>query len=191
MRRILLCIIVAMLCIIKIHAVEIICDKKMRDELSVLLTEVTENIEKCDNIDNTERRMEILRFLEHLITAYYNKDIDFIKNAMIVTNESKKHIETLKRVFARNETINVNIAFLDEECAISQSDNKSNVYGVRLKLKWITQNYCDEGFVLFVFEFDDGNKPKTRFVTWQSIMNNKISSKDDVITLRDLEGMLQ
>lgn len=141
--------------------------------------------EKLNDID---RRMQILHWVEQFRNAYVQKDINFMENvfsddALIITGKVVKREHTdmkpinveyttqgkqqylagLRRVFRNNSYINVKF----DDIEIIRHGAKPNYYGVTLKQGWFTKNYSDEGIVFIVWDFTDELNPKIMVRTWQ------------------------
>lgn len=151
---------------------------------------------KCQSVVETERRMQILKYVEHFRTAYCQKDINFLRqifsdDALIITgnvvtsretNISKitykkqgkeEYLRNLSRAFARNKYIDVKFQQIGErgyqdECGgITKSKNNPNWYGVSLFQEWKSSSYHDEGFVFLLWDFTDEEHPVIHVRTWQ------------------------
>ena len=145
-------------------------------------------------MDDLDRRMQILHWVEQFLNAYITKDINFMENvfsddALIVTGKVVKRQKTdmkpisveyttqgkqqylngLRRVFKNNAYINVNF----DEIKIVRHGAKPNYYGVTLKQGWNTKGYSDEGIVFI--DFTDEFNPKIMVRTWQPM---QIDDKD-------------
>jgi len=151
---------------------------------------------QCESVVETERRMQILKYVEHFRTAYCQKDINFLRqifsdDALIITGNvvtsketnmptitykkqgKEEYMRNLSRAFARNKYIDVKFQQIGErgyqdECGgITKSKNNPNWYGVTLFQEWKSSNYSDEGFVFLLWDFTDDAKPVIHVRTWQ------------------------
>ena len=145
-------------------------------------------IKEGEKLNDMDRRMQILHWVEQFRNAYCQKDINFMENvfsddALIVTGKVVKREHTdmkpisveyttqgkqqylagLRRVFKNNGYINVKF----DDIEIVRHGAKPNYYGVTLKQGWFTKNYSDEGIVFIVWDFTDEFQPKIMVRTWQ------------------------
>ncbi len=139
-------------------------------------------------LDDLDRRLQIIHFCEQFRNAYNQKDIKFMENifsddALIITGKVIKRVPTevkpvhidytvldkeqylrnLRNVFARQGYINV--AFNDYN--VKRHGSKKDYYGVTLVQKWNSTTYSDEGIVFLVWDFSDEESPKIHVRTWQ------------------------
>lgn len=182
---------------------------------------VGQNLDNCaGDVASVERRNIIKAFVERFATAYHRKDIDFMNkvfsdDALIVTgtvimtkpNDSSKanakviynrqnkqqYLAKLRRAFAHNKYIDVKLDLIDNECAVTHSQNNPNVYGVRLFQEWRSSNYNDDGYVFILWDFRDENNPEIKVRTWQPTMvgTDKKIRQEDIFTIDDVEEMIQ
>ena len=185
--------------------------------------QVAESMEKCGDVVNVERRTKILGFVERFRTAYCRKDINFMNqifsddaliitgtvvqsrpndlgqsNAKVVYNRQNKqqYLANLRRAFARNRYLEVKFEVLDGECGVTQSQNNSNVYGVRLRQEWRSSNYSDDGYVFLLWDFRDEEHPEIKVRTWQPTYvgakseGNKMK-KSNIFSIDDVEDMIK
>ena len=151
---------------------------------------------ECHGVIETERRMQILRYVEHFRTAYCQKDIAFLRqvfsdDALIITGNvvtscesalpkitykkqgKEEYLRNLSRAFARNKYVEVKFTQIAElgiqdECGgITKSKNNPNWYGVRLFQEWRSSSYSDKGFVFLLWDFEDEDHPVIHVRTWQ------------------------
>ena len=121
-------------------------------------------------LDDLDRRMQILHYVEQFRNAYNQKDIDFMdavfsEDALIITGKvirrvpnevqmrsgrpeiqytkqsKQQYLANLKRVFARNGYVNVKF----DEIKVLRHGANPNFYGVTLVQHWNSSNYSDEG----------------------------------------------
>ena len=161
-------------------------------------------IKEGEKLNDMDRRMQILHWVEQFRNAYCQKDINFMENvfsddALIVTGKVVKREHTdmkpinveyttqgkqqylagLRRVFRNNSYINVKF----DDIEIVRHGAKPNYYGVTLKQGWYTKNYSDQGIVFIVWDFTDEFNPKIMVRTWQPM---EIDDKD-VFTLNNFK----
>ena len=157
-----------------------------------------------EKLNDMDRRMQILHWVEQFRNAYCQKDINFMENvfsddALIITGKVVKRVKTdmkpisveyttqgkqqylngLRRIFKNNSYINVKF----DDIEIVRHGAKPNYYGVTLKQGWFTKNYSDEGIVFIVWDFTDEFSPKIMVRTWQPMQVDE----DDVFTLSNFK----
>ena len=143
-------------------------------------------IREGDRLNDLDRRMQILHWVEQFRNAYCQKDINFMEavfseDALIVTGKVVKRVNyegpkvqynvmgkqqymaNLRRVFARNSYVNVHF----DDIEVVRHASKPNFYGVTLKQGWNSSTYSDEGIVFIVWDFTDEFNPKILVRTWQ------------------------
>lgn len=170
---------------------------------------------QCQSVVETQRRMQILKYVEHFRTAYCQKDIAYLRqvfsdDALIITgnvvtsretNISKitykkqgkeEYLNNLARAFARNKYIEVKFQQIGEkgyqdECGgITQSKNNPNFYGVTLYQEWKSSRYSDEGFVFLLWDFTDEDRPVIHVRTWQpEYIGDRKISDEEIFTVDD------
>ena len=157
-----------------------------------------------EKLNDLDRRMQILHWVEQFRNAYCQKDIDFMENvfsddALIVTGKvvrrqhtdmrpisveyttqgKQQYLAGLRRVFRNNGYINVKF----DDISIVRHGAKPNYYGVTLKQGWFTKNYSDEGIVFIIWDFTDELHPQILVRTWQPMQVDE----DDVFTLSNFK----
>ena len=143
-------------------------------------------VREGDRLNDLDRRMQILHWVEQFRNAYCQKDINFMEavfseDALIVTGKvikrvnyegpkvqynvmgKQQYIDNLRRVFARNSYVNVHF----DDIEVVRHASKPNFYGVTLKQGWNSSTYSDEGIVFIVWDFTDEFNPKILVRTWQ------------------------
>lgn len=143
-------------------------------------------IREGERLNDFDRRMQILHWVEQFRNAYCQKDINFMdavfsEDALIVTGkvikrvnyegpkvtysvmDKQQYLANLRRVFARNSYINVHF----DDITVVRHASKPNFYGVTLKQGWSSTTYSDEGIVFIVWDFTDEFNPKILVRTWQ------------------------
>lgn len=154
-------------------------------------------------LDDLDRRMQILHYVEQFRNAYNQKDINFMdavfsEDALIITgkvirripNESgvgmkpevqyskynkAQYLANLRRVFARNGYINVKF----DEIKVMRHGANPNFYGVTLIQHWNSSTYSDEGILFLVWDFSNPDQPKIDVRTWQPMETDSA----DIFTL--------
>ncbi len=155
-------------------------------------------------LDDLDRRMQILHYVEQFRNAYNQKDIDFMDavfsdDALIITGKvirrvpnevqmrsnrpeiqytkqsKQQYLANLKRVFARNGYVNVKF----DEIKVLRHGANPNFYGVTLVQHWNSSNYSDEGILFLVWNFENPDAPQINVRTWQPME----TPDEDVFTL--------
>lgn len=155
-------------------------------------------------LDDLDRRMQILHYVEQFRNAYNQKDIDFMdavfsEDALIITGKvirrvpnevqmrsgrpeiqytkqsKQQYLANLKRVFARNGYVNVKF----DEIKVLRHGANPNFYGVTLVQHWNSSNYSDEGILFLVWNFENPDAPQINVRTWQPME----TPDEDVFTL--------
>lgn len=154
-------------------------------------------------LDDLDRRMQILHYVEQFRNAYNQKDLAFMdavfsEDALIITgkvirripNESgvgmrpeiqyskqskEQYLQNLKRVFARQGYINVKF----DDIKVMRHGANPNFYGVTLIQHWNSSTYSDEGILFLVWDFTQPDQPKIDVRTWQPME----TSQNDIFTL--------
>ena len=161
-------------------------------------------IKEGEELDDLDRRMQILHYVEQFRNAYNQKDIDFMdavfsEDALIITGKvirrvpnemrfsssrpeiqyskqsKQQYLANLKRVFARNGYINVKF----DEIKVLRHGANPNFYGVTLIQRWNSSNYSDEGILFLVWNFENPDAPQINVRTWQPME----TPDDDIFTL--------
>ena len=168
-------------------------------------------MEQGINVTDLERRTTILSFVENYRSFYDEKDINsidrvFSDDAIIITGtvqqvpdwsrdqrnwkeqiswkqQSKpQYLTSLAANFKRNKYIKV--TFSDVE--VVRHPANPNYYGVTLHQHWKSSTYEDDGYILLVWEFRDGEDPIIHYRTWQpDRIGSGSISKDEIINIMD------
>ena len=159
-------------------------------------------IREGERLDDFDRRMQILHWVEQFRNAYCQKDINFMdavfsEDALIVTGKvikrvnyegpkiqynvmgKQQYLNNLRRVFSKNSYINVHF----DDIKVVRHGSKPNFYGVTLKQGWSSSTYSDEGIVFIVWDFSDEFNPKILVRTWQPME----VEDDEVFTLKNFK----
>lgn len=161
-------------------------------------------IREGERINDADRRIQILQWVERFKMAYIQKNMNFMEDvfsddALIVTGRVVKRVHSdikpvsveytsygkqqylkhLKGVFARNSYINVKF----DDIEIVRHGAKPNYYGVTLKQGWFTKNYSDEGILFIIWDFSDELHPQILVRTWQPMEVDE----NDIFTLSNFK----
>lgn len=162
-------------------------------------------------LDDFERRMMILDYVEQFRTSYETKDIAFLNqvfsdDALIVTGtvikqtrrdgvrlpdkinykkqSKQEYLTNLQKAFKNNKRIRV--TFDEVEIMRHPNPNRSYVYGVTVKQGYTSDRYHDDGYVFMYWNFEDEQNPKIMVRTWQPEMfNGKKLNRNDIFSLSD------
>lgn len=155
-------------------------------------------------LDDLDRRMQILHYVEQFRNAYNQKDINFMdavfsEDALIITGKvirrvpnevnyssskpeiqyskqsKQQYLANLKKVFARQGYINVKF----DEIKVLRHGANPNFYGVTLIQHWNSSTYSDKGILFLVWNFENPDAPQINVRTWQPME----TSEDDIFTL--------
>lgn len=175
-------------------------------------------MEKGIQLNDVERRLEILDYVEKFRTSYNQKDITFLNqvfsdDALIITGkvvtprktsdglsitlptvkytkqDKKQYLTNLKRVFQNTRYINVNF----DDVVIKRHGANPDIYGVRVIQHWNTSNYSDEGYVYMVWDFTNPKAPQIHVRTWQPMYLDKAKTqplpKEEIFDLNSFDGI--
>lgn len=78
-----------------------------------------------------------------------------------------EYMERLKRVFGRNEFINIH--FEDNEVRRTQRDDK--IYGIQIAQHYHSSTYADKGYLFLMIDLNDTLQPKIYVRSWQPQKN--------------------
>ena len=168
-------------------------------------------MEKGLSVTDVERRTTILSFVENYRSFYDEKDLNsidrvFSDDAIIITGivpqirksssdismtnnkidykiqNKPQYLSSLAANFKRNKYIKVTFS----DVKVARHPANPNYYGVTLHQHWKSSTYEDDGYLLLVWEFQDGKDPIIHYRTWQPdrIGGNAIS-EDDIINIMD------
>lgn len=158
--------------------------------------------------EDAGRRSMILRYCEHLRTAYTTKDIDFIKQvfsdrALIIVGNvvrtgpddtkaalprqrteyfirtKKEYISRLKRAFDASRTIDVSFSAF----RIMRHPTVDGIYGVSLRQGYRSDRYSDDGYLFLLWDFRNPSMPLIHVRTWQPAAS--VEAPDDVMDITD------
>lgn len=163
------------------------------------------------SVTDFERRTTILSFVENYRSFYDEKDLNsidrvFSDDAIIITGtvpmqrnvssdmqswreqitykvQSKpQYLKSLDANFKRNKYIKV--TFSDVE--VVRHPANPNYYGVTLHQHWKSSTYEDDGYLLLIWEFHDGQDPVIHYRTWQpDHIGSHTLTKDEIINIMD------
>ena len=168
-------------------------------------------MEQGINVTDLERRTTILSFVENYRSFYDEKDLASIRqvfsdDAIIITGTVVKkpartgdmpswrdqisykvqnkpqYLSSLAANFKRNKYIKV--TFSDVE--VVRHPANPNYYGVTLHQHWKSSTYEDDGYLLLIWEFQDGQDPIIHYRTWQpDRIGSHTLTKEEIINIMD------
>ncbi len=152
------------------------------------------------DLDDLDKRMQILHYVEQFRTAYCQKDMQFMDNvfsedALIIigrrvlrkrtetgmqskfeyTKQNKEqYLTNLGRLFKSTKYVNVKFS----DITIERNGAKPHLYGVTCIQDWNSASlsgtqYSDMGRVVMRWEFSDEDHPVIHVRTWQSTEDDK------------------
>lgn len=176
-----------------------------------LALELEQDVSKILNtmggVQDVRERMEILKWVEDF-RCYYNEknlsaleriysddaliitgsvintrskntDGNFIKSDIKYNKYSKgQYIQKLRGIFKNNRHINVKF----DHISVMRHGTKTNIYGVTLRQKWVTDRYSDDGWLFLIWDFKNPEQPEIHVRTWQP---QEAVAKDGVFTIDD------
>lgn len=176
-------------------------------------------MDKGIQLNDVERRLQILDYVERFRTAYNQKDLTFLnqvfsEDALIITGKvirpnknpgdglslslpqvkytkqsKQQYLSNLARAFKNAKYINVNFA----DVQIKRHGINPNIYGVRVVQEWNASNYSDEGYVFMVWDFTNPDTPQIHVRAWQPKWldeKNKVPlPEDEIFNINSIEGI--
>lgn len=173
-------------------------------------------MEKGVQLNDVERRLEILDYVERFRTSYNQKDLNFLNqvfsdDALIITGKvvnakkmdggislpkvtytkqsKQQYLANLQRVFRNVRYINVTF----NDVIVKRHGSNPNIYGVRVVQHWNASNYSDEGYVFMVWDFSNPDAPQIHVRTWQPMYLDKTKTQplpeDEIFDLNSIEGI--
>lgn len=163
---------------------------------------------KLEEQDADNRRM-ILNYCEHLRTSYTTKDIDFLRQvfsdqALIIVGNvvksadnngalgiegdekvtfslktKKEYLDRLEKVFAANKKIDVKFS----DFRIMRHPTMEGIYGVRMKQKYTSDRYSDDGYLFILWDFRNKSMPLIHVRTWQPAV--AVNDDKEIIGIND------
>ena len=73
------------------------------------------------------------------------------------------YIDRLRRVFARNEYVNINF----EETAFTKAGVGGELYGIRVQQDYYSATYGDRGYLFLIVDLNSPDKPVIHVRVWQ------------------------
>ena len=163
------------------------------------------------SVTDLERRTTILSFVENYRSFYDEKDLNsidrvFSDDAIIITGtvplkrnrasdlqswkeqitykvqNKPQYLRSLATNFKQNKYIKVTFS----DVKVVRHPANPNYYGVTLHQHWKSSTYEDDGYLLLVWEFQDGQDPIIHYRTWQpDKIGSKSLTEDEIINIMD------
>jgi hypothetical protein len=144
-------------------------------------------------ITDLQHRQKILDYVERLRTAYYIRDMDFIKqvfeNDSILEVGGQKelkgqYLRNLQRAFLNKDNVKTDF----ENIEVMRHPVNPNFYGVTLLQGWTNGRYQDKGYLFLLWDFTNADAPQIHVCTWQPYMKGgKPLPKEEVFNLDDFD----
>lgn len=165
-------------------------------------------------VEDLERRMLILEYVERFRNAYNLKDMAFLEqiysdDALIITGKviksvksdaavatvnderieysrktKKQYLTDLARVFKNNQRINV----IFDEIKVVRHPARAEFYGVTLKQGWTSDGYNDVGWLFLLWDFSNPEAPQIHVRTWQpEEFQGRPLPEEDIFSLEDFD----
>lgn len=151
-------------------------------------------MDKGIQLDDMEKRLEILDYVERFRTSYNTKDLNFLNqifsdDALIITgkvvtpkkNKGKdglmlslptvEYTKYGKRQYLANlakvfkKNRYINVNF--DDVSIKRHGSNPDIYGVRVVQHYTSSTYSDEGYLFMVWDFSDASAPQIHVRAWQ------------------------
>lgn len=165
--------------------------------------------------EDLRRRQVILDYTEHLYTAYFQKDINFLESlfgedAITITGKVTKshpsdsnvmpedkviyntmskneYLARLRMIFKTGKSVSATLS----EMEIQPHPTKEKSYGLLLRIGYQAGHYGDDGYVFLLWDFSDEKHPEIKIRTWQPYWQDpehkqKIS-KEDIFHIRNFD----
>lgn len=156
----------------------------------------TRLLEEGKKLDDMVFRQQILSFLEDFRTAHNRKDITYLEraysdDALIIVGRvlekqegggdylessslgsskiefiklsKKQYIERLAKAFDLNSFVRV----IFDDVEIIRHSKYPDIYGIKLRQRWNSSTYSDEGYLFVMMDFYDPQKPLIHVRAWQ------------------------
>lgn len=163
------------------------------------------------DVTDMARRQTILGFVENFRSHYDEKDIDalqqvFSDDALIITGsvvmrrdnrgdspqlkpdivyKTQNKVEYLRNLeanFKRNKFIKVTFSEID----VVRHPTNPDYYAVTLRQHWKSSIYEDDGYLVLLWEFREGQDPIIHVRTWQpERIGNRTLRREEVINIMD------
>jgi hypothetical protein len=92
-----------------------------------------------------------------------NQTITFGDNYKLIRLTKEQYMYRLKKVFDKNEFINIQF----EENIVKRRDNESDVYGINIKQNYFSTNYADQGYLFLMVDLKERDRPVIYVRAWQ------------------------
>lgn len=163
------------------------------------------------DVTDMARRQTILGFVENFRSHYDEKDINalrqvFSEEALIITGTvvtkreqngdspklnshiiyktqtKQQYLENLQTLFKANKYIKVTFS----EIKVVRHPTNPDFYAVTLRQHWKSSKYEDDGYLVLLWEFREGEDPIIHVRTWQpERVGNRSITEDEIINIMD------
>ena len=169
--------------------------------MNLYMNVIKSNFEVID----IRRRQLILDNTEKMITAYYQRNINMLKDAMsyqtiVDLSECKEpekcdwakqmkrnfdlYLDHLESALVKGLKVKCHI----DDIEVMRHPVNPNFYGVTIKKGWNIDKSHDEGYLFQSWDFTNENDPQIQVITWQpEMVNGKPISRDEVYSLSDFD----
>ena len=162
------------------------------------------------DVTDFERRQTILGFVENFRSHYDEKDINalrqiFSDDALIITGSvvmkrgkgdnsylspdityktqtKVEYLDNLQKTFRKNQYIKVSFS----EIEVVRHPTNEDFYAVTLRQHWKSSTYEDDGYLVLLWEFREGEDPIIHVRTWQPTrVGKRTLDKEEIINIMD------
>lgn len=163
------------------------------------------------DVTDMARRQTILGFVENFRSHYDEKDINALKqvfsdealiitgtvvmnrntksdspklssNIIYKTQSKKQYLQNLQTLFKANKYIKVTFS----EIKVVRHPSNPDFYAVTLRQHWKSSKYEDDGYLVLLWEFREGEDPIIHVRTWQpERIGSRRISEDEIININD------
>ena len=175
-------------------------------------------MEKGIQLNDIERRLQILDYVERFRTSYNKKDLKFLNqvfsdDALIITGKvvnsrkstdgisfsparvdytkqtKQQYLKKLEGIFKNVRYININF----HDVIVKRHVSNPDIYGVRVVQSWNTSNYSDEGYVFMLWDFSNPEEPQIHVRTWQPMYLDKEKKQplpeEEIFDINSIDGI--
>jgi len=161
-------------------------------------TQLSESTERCGAVVELEHKIQIMKLFDGFRTAFYTRDTEFMQKLFLkdwlsigIGLNNTLFVYNLLRVFNKTGYIDAKFSEIGENledsgCGIvTRSASNTNMYGVRFRMEWKSENYCDAGYVFMLLDFTTTD-PIIHLCTWQPEYTNGVKLlEEDIYSLSD------
>ena len=174
---------------------------QITDFCFVFDTQLSESMQHCGTMVELERKIQIMKLLNSFRTAFYTRDTELLQKIFLkdwlsihIGLNNTQFVYNLLHVFNQAGYIDVKFSEIGENsedsgCGIvTRSASDKNMYGVRFRLEWKSDNYSDAGYVFLLWDFANEDVPIIHLCTWQPEYTNGVKlPEEDIYSLSDFD----